>query len=216
MTPDFYKLILVTNRKNTSLDEYLKFIKICATSGITAVQLREKNANCEFLLDFGRKLKSILAPLNLPLIINDHVQLTVELDADGVHLGPEDGDPKLARKILGPHKIIGVSVYSQKDLIAANALPINYIGVGAVFNTMSKENIDTILGVTKLKKILAKTNHPAVGIGGINENNASSVIKAGAQGIAVINAIHSARDPAKTIGKLRAIIDKDEVNNYAS
>jgi len=213
MKADYYKLILVTDRKNTPLDEYLEFIKICAAAGVTSVQLREKNATPEFLLLFGKKLKTLLTPLNIPLIINDQVQLAFDLDADGVHLGQEDGDPTSARKILGPNKIIGFSVYSQQDLTAANSLPINYLGVGAIFNTSSKKDVPAVLGVTRLKEIATNAQHPIVGIGGINTENADSVMQAGANGIAIINAIHSAKDPAKIIRKLRTIIDFEEAKH---
>lgn len=205
---DFCKLIFITDRKNISLGKYLEFVKICVNAGITSLQLREKNADYNFLLDFGVKLKKLLTPFKIPLIVNDHIDLAIDLDADGVHLGQEDGDPKIARKLLGPDKIIGVSVSSEEQLVVANDLPINYIGVGAIFKTLSKENIANTIGINGLKKIVSKTKHPVVGIGGINEGNVAAAVEAGAHGIAVINAIHSAQNPEKTIKYLRHVVAK--------
>ena len=199
--------MLVTNRQHTPLNDYLQFIERCALSGITAVQLREKMEPYSFLLTFGHALKRILDPLHIPLIINDSVQLALELDASGVHLGQTDGDPRQARNILGRSKIIGVSIDSAEHLIAANDLPLDYVGIGAIFPTANKHNVTTQWGLEGLQQLTPSSKHPIIGIGGINEHNAADVMLAGAHGIAVIGALHDAEDPNQTTYNLRHIIN---------
>lgn len=205
--------MLVTHRQAMPIDEYLAFIKICAVSGITAVQLREKNMSYESTLIFGRKLKQILEPFEIPLIVNDNLDLAVALDAEGIHLGQSDGDPKAARALLGPHKIIGVSINSLENLCVANGLPINYVGIGAIFKTHSKLNVATTWGLEGLRELSKLSKHTIIAIGGINELNAAEVILAGAEGLAIIGAIHNAVDPSLAIKRLRQIGDtKDKIH----
>ena len=203
----FYKLMLVTNRQNIPLSDYLQFIERCATSGITAVQLREKQQTQEFLMMFGQALKRILDPLHIPLIINDDIELALELEASGVHLGQTDGDPLLARNRLGTNKIIGVSIDSADNLMKANNLPLDYVGVGALFTTTNKNNVKTHWGIDGLQQLAPNSQHPIIGIGGINEHNAADVLSAGAHGIAVIAALHDAENPSQTARNLRHIVD---------
>jgi thiamine-phosphate pyrophosphorylase len=207
MGESFYKLTLVTNRQDTPLKDYLYFISRCASAGITAVQLREKHQSRDFLLMFGRELKRILDPLHIPLIVNDDLKLALELDASGVHLGQSDGDPAYARKILGPQKIIGVSIDTRENLLKANTLPIDYVGIGAIFATPSKKDVSTIWGIKGLQALSSIAKHPIVGIGGININNAATTMASGAHGIAVIGALHDADDPTHATKQLRYIID---------
>ena len=211
----FYKLMLVTNRQQIPMNDYLQFIKTCADAGITSVQLREKHQSRDILLEFGHQLKRILEPLKIPLIVNDDVELAQTLDASGVHLGQTDGDAKIARQILGPHKLIGVSIDSEENLMSANQLPINYVGIGAIYKTTNKKNISTVWGVEGLQQLVPLAKHPIIGIGGINSGNAAAVISSGADGIAVIGAIHDAKDPRQVTQQLRCIIDNGG-NNHAT
>lgn len=198
-----YSLTLITHKNDIPIDQYLRFIHHCAIAGITALQLREKQASYQECLELGRQLKPILADFHIPLIINDNVALAIELDADGVHLGQTDMCPIVARKQLGDDKIIGVSIDSKENLQTANNLPIDYVGIGAIFPTETKQNVTTIWGLDGLTAIASQSKHPIVAIGGINESNAQQVIQAGAQGIAVISAIHEAMDPNQTIKNIR-------------
>lgn len=201
------KLTLITRKGNIPVNEYLTFIKNCAQAGVTAVQLREKQLSYASLIEFGKQLQAILKPLQIPLIINDNVDLALELDADGVHLGQSDGCPNTARQRLGSKKIIGLSVDSFENVDEANHLPINYIGVGAIFPTHNKPDVSTFWDIHGLKKIAAVSKHPIIAVGGINEANAESVMQAGANGIAVIGAAHDVPDPAKSLKTIRHIID---------
>lgn len=204
----FYELMLVTNAQDRSIPDYLAFIKICADAGITSVQLREKEQPREQLLIFGHQLKALLTPLQIPLIVNDDLALAAELKADGVHLGQTDGDPILARNQLGPDKKIGISIDSVDNLIHANQLPVDYVGIGAIFPTSSKKNISTHWGLEGLHKLALCSKHPVIAIGGINTSNAPAVLSAGAHGLAMIGAIHEAKNPAETIKHLRQLIDR--------
>lgn len=199
----YHPLMLLSQRQQMPLVDYLRFIQLCAQSGVSCVQLREKNATPEFLLEFGQKLKTILDPLNVPLIINDNVALALQLDAAGVHLGQSDGDPLEARKLLGPHKIIGVSIESEEQLITANTLPINYVAASAVFESKNKSNLQKIWGLEGVQYLSKMTHHTLIGIGGIDIHNVKSVITAGAHGVAVIGALHEAHNPQAMAQRLR-------------
>ncbi len=207
MNNDFYKLILVTHRENASLADYLDFIKKCVSSGVTCVQLREKNAEPAFKLQFALQLKQVLAPYNTPLIINDDLDLAIQVDACGVHLGQTDGSPEIARIKLGSKKLIGLSIEAEEELQQANNLDLNYVAASAVFPTQNKKNLKTIWGIDGLHQLCKQTKHPLVGIGGITESNLAQVMGAGAYGAAIIGALHEARDPVAMALTLRKIID---------
>ena len=206
MNHSFYKLTLVTHKNNTPTDDYLRFIQRCAASGITALQLREKNESYSELLEFGRQIKHILAPFNIPLIVNDNVELAIELDADGIHLGQTDDCPITTRQRIGSEKIIGLSIDSLENLHIANQLPIDYVGIGAIFPTLTKPNVTTIWGTDGLATLSTFTKLPIVAIGGINESNTGAVMLAGAHGIAVIGALHDSNNPENSIKNLRNLI----------
>lgn len=204
----FYSLILVTNKGDTSIQKYISFIESCIDGGVTCVQLREKSMNGGEQLAFGLALKHMLDRRNIPLIINDDARLCLELDTAGVHLGQSDGDVRKARAMLGSKKVIGLTVNSIEQIAVANLLPVDYIGVGAIFPTVSKPDVESIWGINGLKRASAASAHPIVAIGGINENNASSVMRAGANGIAAIGAFHNADNPYSVARKLADIVKR--------
>lgn len=206
MKQHFYQLTLVTNKGNTPLAPYLKFIEGCLKGGITCVQLREKSLSEEELLVFGTALKGLLDLYDVPLIVNDNVELCIKLKAAGVHLGQSDMAVQKARAALGPDKMIGLSVNTIDQVQGSINLPIDYIGVGAIFSTRNKPDIETLWGLDGLKKAAHLAAHPIVAIGGIDENNALSIMHAGGHGIAAIGAFHEAADPISTTQKLIQII----------
>lgn len=213
MSHSCLKLTLVTNQNKTPVSNYLEFIKACAEAGVTAVQLRDKQSSYQDCLAFGQALKDILTPFSIPLIINDNIDLAIALDAEGVHLGQTDGCPITARQRLGSQKIIGISIDSVENLLTANQLPIDYVGVGAIFPTNNKNNVATLWGLEGLSHLSSISKHPIIAIGGINESNAEDVMCSGAQGIAVIGAIHDSVCPTDTVKKLRATIDHQGLNH---
>ena len=208
MKNQFYKLILLTNKQDKNLEEYLHFISICANSGITSVQLREKTLPYDELVEFSKQLTSCLNRFSIPLIINDDIKLAQQLDARGVHLGQSDGDVIDARKILGPNKIIGLTINSIEELHVANNLPLDYVAISSIFSTRNKSNIQKFWGCEALKNAVPLSKHPIVAIGGITEKNAPKVMKTGIDGVAAIGVFHQAINLTKTIVKLRNIIDE--------
>lgn len=195
MNKKILKLCLVTHKLQQTTANYHEFILTAIAGGVTCVQLREKNKSLQEIEIIARDLMNILKPRQIPLIINDHVEIAKIVDADGVHVGQSDWSPMAARELLGADKIIGWSVESLADVDAANRLDcINYIGASAVFPSSTKTNCKTIWGIEGLKQIVALSTHPVVAIGGINQSNAARVFAAGAAGIAVISAIHDAED----------------------
>lgn len=196
------KLCLVTNIKDKTIDEYLSFIAKAIRGGVTMVQLREKSNDYNKIKARALALKNFLSPLKIPLIINDFVDMAIEIDADGVHVGNEDMEASLLREKLGPNKIIGVSVETLKDVNKANNLPVNYIAASAVFPSSSKLNCKTFWGIDGLKMVVEESIHPVVAIGGINATNIQDISQAGAEGVAVIGAIHNAHDPYEATKRL--------------
>ncbi|AFJ42904.1 thiamine phosphate synthase [Francisella orientalis] len=211
MKENFWQLTLVTNKGNIPTAPYLECIEVCLKAGITCVQLREKSLPGEDLLDFGSSLKRLLDLYNVPLIVNDNVDLCIKLSAFGVHLGQSDTTIEKARSILGADKIIGLSVNTIEQIQNSRTLPIDYIGVGAIFPTNNKPDVETIWGLSGLRQASLIPSHPIIAIGGIDESNTFSVINSGANGIAAIGAFHQAADPFLTTKNLIKIIN--EANN---
>ncbi len=206
MQENFWQLILVTNKGNAPTESYLEFITACIKGGITCVQLREKSLAHKQLLSFGKALKHLLDLYNIPLIINDDIALCIKLNACGVHLGQSDTAITKARAALGSNKIIGLSVNTIKQIQNAQMQPINYIGVGAIFPTQNKNNVETTWGASGLRQASIYSSHPIVAIGGVDASNAIAVMNAGANGIAAIGAFHNAQNPFLTTKNLITII----------
>jgi thiamine-phosphate pyrophosphorylase len=211
MKENFWLLTLVTNKGNTSTASYLEFIEVCLKAGITCVQLREKSLPNEELFHFGSLLKRILDLYNIPLIVNDDIDLCIKLRAFGIHLGQSDTAITQARSALGASKIIGSSINTIEQIQSSLTLAVDYIGVGAIFPTNNKPDVETIWGLSGLNQASLVSSLPIVAIGGIDESNAFSVINSGADGIAAIGAFHYSKDPFLTTNNLIKIIK--EVNN---
>lgn len=214
MSNKFLKLMLVTNCRDTPLDSYLRFIRTCSDAGITSIQLREKHLPFRDVIKLGKSIKEIIANKNIKLIVNDSVELALELNADGVHLGQTDGDPEFARKTLGPDKIIGVSINSEIDLDRANLIDLNYVGVGAIFPTKNKTDIAKIWGIEGLNKLAQKSKHPIIAIGGIDEHNAVEALKAGAVGVAGIGIFQDSPQPNIVCKNLIKIVNEIKSEFY--
>ncbi len=209
MTPknllrDQLKLCLITPIQG-HIHDYASTIIQAIKGGVSMVQLREKGPNLSEIKEKALFLQNLIKPYGVPLIINDHVALAAEIKADGVHIGQGDAPVCEARKILGKQKIIGVSIESFDDLHRANNNPeISYVTASAVFPSTSKPDCKTIWGINNLQKLTAMSTHPMTAIGGINMTNAHTVFNAGACGIAVIGAIHNAKDPYEAAKELTA------------
>ena len=182
-----------------------------AEGGATLVQLRDKRGETREMVAQARAIKAALAPLGIPFIVNDRVDVALAAAADGVHLGQEDMEVADARRLLGPQAIIGWSVKTMPEAQAAPLQHLTYVAIGAVFPTTSKDN-PTHIGPEGLRQIAAEVRARAPGfpigaIAGINETNAADVIAAGADGICVISALLAASDPTTAAKELRGIVD---------
>lgn len=199
-------LYLVTDR-SLSLGRPLDYIVDEAIKGgVTMVQLREKACSSKEFYELAIRLKSCLRHHNIPLIINDRLDIALACDADGLHIGQDDIPYPIARQILGTNKIIGLSVENVQDAIEANKFDVDYIGISPVFGTPTKTDTAQPLGLNGIREITQISKHPSVGIGGINMSNALDIIRAGADGISVVSAIMSANKPKLAALQLSEII----------
>ena len=181
-------------------------VREAVEGGVTMVQLREKSLDTRSFIDRALRLKKLLAPYGVPLIINDRVDVALASDADGVHIGQSDMPYPMARAILGPDKIIGLSVENMDQVSEANGLDVDYIGVSPVFATPTKTDTAEPFGLDGLRRAVRMSVHPVVAIGGMNAGTAREVIATGVDGIAVVSAIVCAASPLEASRELMRII----------
>lgn len=203
---DKLKLYLVTDRSLSLGRSLEEIVTEAVAGGATIVQLREKDAPTGEFIQLAQKLKEILKPYGIPLIINDRVDVALASDADGVHIGQSDMPYDIARKLLGPDKIIGLSVENLDDVLRANETDVDYIGISPVFSTQTKTDTSAPFGIEGLKEAVRLSMHPTVAIGGMNRDTAAQVMQTGCDGIAVVSAISSAEDPALAASELKSIV----------
>ena len=203
-----YSLYLVTDRSLSKGRSTAEIVAAAVAGGVSCIQLREKSCGTREFLNEALALQPLLKSRNLPLIINDRLDIALAIEADGVHLGQSDMPIGMARKIAGDSLIIGISAESVDDALRAEQEGADYIGISPVFSTPTKTDIAPPLGLEGVRQIRALVDIPLVGIGGIHSDNAESVIAAGADGIAVVSAIVSAADPAGAAKKLKTLIDQ--------
>lgn len=183
-------------------------------AGVSCVQLREKQASTRDFVETAIRVKAIMEGSGVPLIINDRIDLALACGADGVHVGQEDMPVVLARRILGPGKIIGLSVESWQDVEEARDLPVDYLGVSPVFPTLTKKDTKIVWGLEGLARIRNFSHHPLVAIGGLNASNAGSAILAGADAVAVVSAICGRDDPYQAAENLCTVINNIDNQIY--
>lgn len=188
-----YTLYLVTDRDVLSGRDLIKCIEDSILGGVTLVQLREKNVTSREFYEIAIKVKEVTSRYNVPLIINDRLDIALAIDADGLHIGQKDLPASVARKILGKDKILGVSAATLQEALKAEKDGADYLGVGAVFSTSTKKDTRDVSYET-LSSITASVNIPVVAIGGINENNVTKLKGSNIQGIAVVSCILGKED----------------------
>ena len=206
-----YSLYLVTDRGLSRGRSTLEIVRAGVAGGVTCVQLREKNCSTRKFIKEALSVKEYLKENNIPLIINDRVDVAQAVGADGVHLGQTDIPLNMAKDVLKNSMIIGISVESLEDAIRAEKDGADYIGISPIFATPTKTDTAVPLGLEGLKEISQVAKLPKIAIGGLNQKNAGEVILNGADGIAVVSAIVSAEDPRKAAEKLSAIIKKASI-----
>ena len=200
-------LYLVTDRelvRNRSL-EWL--VEQAVKGGVTIVQLREKDLTTKDFVTEAYNIKQIVDRYQVPLVINDRLDVALAVNADGLHIGQSDMPYEKARQILGENAIIGLSVENFEQAEAANKYDLDYIAASPVFTTPTKSELTGELGIEGVQKISSLSRHPVIGIGSLKAHNAASVIQAGAQGVAVVSGICSAEDPEEAARELRREVD---------
>ena len=190
-----YSLYLVTDGGDKNIDTFCETVDQAIGGGVTLVQLREKTATSRDFYELALRVKAITDRHNVPLIINDRLDIALAVDADGLHIGQEDLPVAVARRLLGPDKILGATAATVKDAVAAQAAGADYLGSGAVYPTSTKPG-KTLLPLTTLSQIKQAVHIPVVAIGGISADNVAPVRQSGVDGVAVVSAIMDSPDPA--------------------
>lgn len=199
--------MFVSDERVTDDQQFFHILESSLKGGATIIQLREKMMSTNRFYERALAAKAVCSRHQVPLIINDRVDIALAVDADGVHIGQTDLPVAVVRDLLGADKIVGWSVSNEEQAVIANDLAVDYIGLSPIFHTGTKtEDLDPPLGIDGLKKLKSISNKPIVCIGGVTKENTSDVIKYGADGIAVVSAISQAADPAKATNQLKEII----------
>ncbi|MCI6190324.1 MAG: thiamine phosphate synthase [Clostridium sp.] len=202
-----YSVYLVTDRDLLKGRKLTEVIEEAILGGTSIVQLREKCASSLEFYEIAKEVKKITDKYNVPLIINDRIDIALAIDASGVHLGQSDIPCSIARKILPKGKIIGVSAHNLNEAEKALKDGADYLGCGAVFNTSTKKDVTT-LSYEGLKEITDNINIPIVAIGGINENNIITLKGSGINGVAVVSSIIGKENVKGASEKLKELVKK--------
>lgn len=200
-------LYLVTDRDLIGDRDLIAVVLAAVDGGASCVQLREKRATTREFVETARRLRPALAERGVPLIINDRVDVALAVEADGVHLGQQDLDPATARRLLGPDALLGLSVESMDDVVAAEDADVDYLGVSPIFETPTKTDTRGQWGLDGLARVRRRSRHRLVAIGGLNAGNAAAAIAAGADAVAVVSAVCAAADPRRAAADLVAEIN---------
>lgn len=187
-------LYLITERSFLKDKSIKEAVEESILGGVTLVQVREKNISSRLFYDISIEVKQVTDYYKVPLIINDRIDIAQAIDAAGVHLGQSDINLVIARKILGPKKIIGISAGNIEEALEAQKNSADYVGIGPIYPTGTKKDANEPIGLNGLKSIVDSISIPSVAIGGINQDNFREVLKTGVNGISVISAILNNRD----------------------
>ncbi|MGW9908335.1 thiamine phosphate synthase [Streptococcus sp. 151470009-6] len=193
MNREALKLYLVTNRYQDSLESFLEKVETACRSGVTIVQLREKNLTTNQYYHLAKQVKEITDAYQVPLIIDDRLDVCLAVDAAGLHIGDDELPVSVARKVLGPEKILGVTAKTVKRALEAETSGADYLGTGAIFPTTTKENAPITL-ISTLKTICQTVAIPVVAIGGLTSENIDQLIGSGIAGVAVVRDLMQAED----------------------
>ncbi|MBS1155659.1 MAG: thiamine-phosphate diphosphorylase [Proteobacteria bacterium] len=184
--------------------------RLAAENGAGVVQLRAPGWKKRQWLTTAAELKAVLDPLGVPLIVNDHIDVALAVDAAGVHVGQSDLPAAVVRRLLGPHKLLGLSVSSAIELANAELAGVDYLGIGPVHPTGTKPDAAPATGLAQFAELVRATALPVVAIGGIQSGNCLPLLRAGARGVAVVSAICGQRDPAHAtqtlLGEIRSVL----------
>lgn len=203
-----YSLYLVTDRVLSRGRDLISIIRESIEGGVSIVQLREKDCSTREFYQIAREVSDYLKPLKVPLIINDRLDIALAVKAEGLHIGQSDLPYNKARELMGTDAIIGLSVESLEDALEAEKLDVDYLGLSPVFTTPTKEELTHQLGLEGVRAIKKASRHKLVAIGGIHPDNCAEIIRAGADGVAVVSAICSADSPLAAAQELLREVQK--------
>ena len=207
MNREALRLYLVTNRYQDSVESFLEKVETACRSGVTIVQLREKNLTTNQYYQLAKQVKEITDAYQVPLIIDDRLDVCLAVDAAGLHIGDDELPVSVARQVLGPEKILGVTAKTVKRALEAEEGGADYLGTGAIFPTTTKENAPITL-ISTLKTICQTVAIPVVAIGGLTSENIEQLIGTGIAGVAVVRDLMQAEDiEAKTQAFLTKLDD---------
>lgn len=207
MNREALRLYLVTNRYQDSVESFLAKVETACRSGVTIVQLREKNLTTHQYYQLAKQVKEITDAYQVPLIIDDRLDICLAVDAAGLHIGDDELPVSVARQVLGPEKILGVTAKTIKRALEAETSGADYLGTGAIFPTTTKENAPITL-ISTLKTICQTVAIPVVAIGGLTSENIDQLMGTGISGVAVVRDLMQAEDvEAKTQAFLSKLDD---------
>ena len=207
MNREALRLYLVTNRYQDSLENFLEKVETACRSGVTIIQLREKNLTTNQYYHLAKQVKEITDAYQVPLIIDDRLDVCLAVDAAGLHIGDDELPVSVARQVLGPEKILGVTAKTVKRALEAETSGADYLGTGAIFPTTTKENAPITL-ISTLKTICQTVAIPVVAIGGLTSENIDQLTGTGIAGVAVVRDLMQAEDiEAKTQAFLTKLND---------
>ena len=207
MNREAFRLYLVTNRYQDSLESFLEKVETACRSGVTIIQLREKNLTTNQYYQLAKQVKEITDAYQVPLIIDDRLDICLAVDAAGLHIGDDELPVSVARQVLGPDKILGVTAKTVKRALEAETSGADYLGTGAIFPTTTKENAPITL-ISTLKTICQTVAIPVVAIGGLTSENIDQLAATGIAGVAVVRDLMQAEDiEAKTQAFLTKLDD---------
>ncbi|WP_339105165.1 thiamine phosphate synthase [Haloterrigena salinisoli] len=209
MDPSEYGTYLVTQQSISGDRSTVDVVRAAIDGGVDVVQLREKETDARWRYELGLELRELTAEAGVDLIVNDRVDVAEAIDADGVHVGQSDLPVGVARELLGPEAVVGCSTATVEEALEAEAAGADYLGVGTVYATTSKdvERYKDGVGPERIAEIVDAVSIPVVGIGGITADNAGPVVEAGATGVAVISEITAADDPRATTEALSDAVE---------
>jgi thiamine-phosphate pyrophosphorylase len=190
-----FSLYLVTGAPEHCRLGLLETVEAAIAGGVTLVQYRSVHTKKRAAYEEALALRRLLNVRSVPLLVNDHIDLALAVDADGAHMGQRDLPTTVARRLLGSGKLLGLSVNNAEHLVAADFSVLDYIGVGPIFATTTKADTFPVVGLERLAELVRQSPVPVVGIGGIGLGNVAAVRATGVAGIAVVSAVCGARDP---------------------
>ncbi len=200
-------LYVITDRQLSNGRSHLEVARAAIVGGASVIQLRDKEATTRQLVEMGGKLRALTREKGVTFMVNDRVDVALAVDADGVHVGQDDMPVPLARRLMGPGKIVGASAATSSEARKAEAEGADYVAASPVFSTPTKPDAPPPTGLEGLRAIVEAVSLPVIAIGGINPENAGAVIQAGAAGVAVISAVVSAPDIAAAARRLRERVE---------